>query len=96
MRNWKLKTVELEPYVDKLEPGDRALLGFCAGDSSFATEQLWVRVFAQLHDGKAYLGSVECPSSNIKDLNKNDQVTFLPKHVIKYKKASIFYRGGFA
>ena len=95
MRSWVLKTIELEPYTDKLQPGDRALLGFCIGNTSFITEQLWVRVFAQLHDGKAYLGSVEFRPSGIRDLGVGDQVTFLPKHVIKYKKAS-FFRGGLA
>ena len=95
MRRWVLKTIELEPYTDKLQPGDRALLGFCIGNTSFITEQLWVRVFAQLHDGKAYLGSLEDSPVIIEALSKGDQVSFLPKHVIKYKKAS-FFRGGFA
>ena len=77
-----------------MTPGDRVELGFTV-DGDIVREYLWVRVFAQLHDGKAYLGSVEFRPSGISDLGIGDQVTFLPKHVIKYKKAS-FFRGGFA
>ena len=95
MRSWKLKTIVLKPYAEKFQPGDRALLGFCVGSSSFVTESVWVRIFANLHDGKAYLGTVEFPPSSIQDLCVGDQVTFLPKHVIEYKKAS-FFRGDLA
>ena len=88
MPSWSLKKVELEPYTEKLEPGDRALLGFCVESSSFITEHLWVRVFSQLHDGKAYLGTVEFQPSSIRDLSKGDQVSFLHEHIVKYHKAA--------
>ena len=91
---YDLAYVEHETVSEPLTPGDRVELGFTV-DGDIVREYLWVRVFAQLHDGKAYLGSVEFRPSSIRDLSVGDQVTFLPKHVIKYKKASLF-RGGFA
>ena len=95
IRSWKLKTVELRPYKERLEPGDKALLGFCVGASSFVTEMVWIHVYSCLHDGAAYLGTVEFPPSSIRDLAVGDSVTFLPKHIIRYKKACLF-NGGFA
>ena len=93
MGDWTLKTIGVQ--VDEpLTPGDRVELGFTV-DGDNVCEHLWVRVFAQLHGGKAYLGSVEFQPTSIQDLGVDDQVTFLPKHVIKYKKAS-FFRGGLA
>ena len=94
MRDWTLKRIGVVTMYEPLTPGDRVELGFTV-DGDIVCEHLWVRVFAQLHDGKAYLGSVEFQPSSIQDLGVGDQVTFLPKHVIKYKKAS-FFRGGLA
>ena len=91
---YDLAYVEHETVSEPLTPGDRVELGFTV-DGDIVREYLWVRVFAQLHDGKAYLGSLEASPVIIEALSKGDQVTFLPRHIIKYKKAS-FFRGGFA
>ena len=94
MRSWKLKTVELEAYAEKLEPGDRALLELAIGHTAFVSENVWVRVFAQLHDGKAYLGTVEFPPAAIRDLKRGDSITFQHEHIVRYKKANRAIGGG--
>ena len=94
MSDWALKRIGVETVGEPLTPGDRVELGFTV-DGDIVREHLWVCVFATLWHGKAYLGVLDSDAATIDGLKSSQQVTFLPKHVIKYKKAS-FFRGGFA